>query len=94
MSIGQIVLLSGATSTGAGTAWPMATSRASFQFDGITTATVAIQVSNDGQQNWHTIYSVTSDQVVTISEPYVWLRINVTAYTSGTITVTAAMDGI
>jgi hypothetical protein len=68
--------------------------KASFQIEGITTATVLIQASNDGGTNWVTLATATSDQMLTVSEPYGLIRANVSAYTAGTISVDVAVTGI
>ena len=85
----RMSLLSAVTSTGAGDAiFPPATS-VSFQYAGITTATVKIQCTNDGT-NWHDLDTVVANGVYTFTSPYYQIRANVTAYTAGTITVTMA----
>lgn len=81
-------LLTGATATGAGIATSLDSGRFSVQIAGITTATVKVQVSNDGS-NWHDLATATADGIYSNADgcPYAYVRANVSAYTSGTINV-------
>ena len=58
----------------------------SVQVTGIITATVDIEVSNDGT-NWSGIYSFTEDGANSITGPYLEMRVNISSFTSGNITV-------
>ena len=81
-------LLSAVTATGASISVQTDSNLpAFFQISGITSATVAVQGSVDGS-TWSTIATaLTADGLVTITNPPPYIRANVTAYTSGTITV-------
>lgn len=79
-------ILSGATGTGAGSAYPMHAMKVVLQVVGISTATVEIQVSLDGT-NYETVATATADDIFYLEGPYKAIRANVTAYTSGTISV-------
>lgn len=94
-------LQSGATATGAGTAIDVSgASRIGVQITGITTATVTFQGTIDGT-NWVAVGLPAAATGTVASAPTadgVWFgpiagfrqfRANVTAYTSGTIVVTA-----
>lgn len=85
-------LLSAVTATGASLSISTDSNKAAFiQVSGITSATVAAQGSVDGT-TWSTIGSaLTSDGLITISDPPPYLRANVTVYVSGTITVKASV---
>jgi hypothetical protein len=83
-------LLNGVTATGAGTAVTPEHFRGDHEnlnaiIRGITTATVAIEVSLDGT-NFVAITSQTADWAGKVAD-FPYIRANVTAYTSGTITV-------
>lgn len=81
-----VTILSAVTATGAGTGYPIDGVPFSVVVTGITTATVAIQGSVDGT-NYVTIGSaLTADGTGGATTPYKYVRANVTAYTSGTIT--------
>lgn len=89
-------LLTGATGTGAGTPVKSIAKDKAVQVDGITTATVQIQVSNDydpadGSGNWYTVQTVTADNHYQLESSAKYIRANVSAYTSGTITVTVSV---
>ena len=58
-----------------------------FQVTGITTATVTIQASLDGTNWFSTGTALTADGLASDANSYPYYRANVTAYTSGTITV-------
>jgi len=63
---------------------------AHIQITGITIGTVAIQGSVDNT-NWATIgAALTADALVTLTNPPPHVRVNVTAFTSGPITVKIA----
>ena len=86
-------LLSAVTAAGAGTAvQPPTGSGANYArkfpliVSGITTATVTIQVSLDGTI-WEDLSAITADVATSVDVTFNWIRANVTAYTSGTITV-------
>jgi hypothetical protein len=60
---------------------------AHVQISGITVGTVAVQGSVDGS-TWATVATaLTADGIVTLASPPPYIRANVTAFTSGTITV-------
>ena len=80
-------LLSGVVATGAGSKFSPNAERVLVQVAGITTATVKLEGSNDGT-NWEELRSSTADEAYTTDDPFMWLRGNVSAWTSGTITVT------
>jgi hypothetical protein len=63
---------------------------AHIQITGITIGTVAIQGSVDNT-NWATIgTALTADALVTLTNPPPHVRVNVTVFTSGSITVKVA----
>ncbi len=82
-----VTLLSDVGTTGASKAVQADAGQPAFlQVTGITTATVAFQGSLDGT-TFATIGSaLTADGIVTIANAPKYLRANVTAYTTGTIT--------
>jgi hypothetical protein len=82
-----ITLLSAVVATGASPAVQVDAGLPTFlQVSGITTATVAFQGSLDGT-NWSTIgTALTANGIVTIANSPKYLRANVTAWTSGSIT--------
>ena len=82
-----ITLLNAVVATGASQAVQADAGQPAFlQVSGITTATVAFQGSLDGS-NWSTIgTALTANGIVTIQNAPNYLRANVTAWTSGTIT--------
>jgi len=82
-----ITLLSAVGATGASTAVQVDTGQPAFlQVSGITSATVVLQGSLDGT-NWSTIgTALTANGIVTIQNAPKYLRANVTAWTSGSIT--------
>ena len=83
-----VTLLSAVTATGASTAVQADAGQPAFlQVTGITTATVAFQGSLDGTTYATIGTALTADGIVTIANAPKYLRANVTAYTSGTITV-------
>jgi hypothetical protein len=60
---------------------------AHVQISGITIGTVAVQGSVDGT-TWATVATaLTADGIVTLATPTPYIRANVTAFTSGSITV-------
>ena len=81
-------LLSAVTATGASLPVGTDSNKPAFvQVSGITSATVAVQGSVDGS-TWSLIgTALTADGLVTISDPPPYIRANVTAYVTGTITV-------
>jgi hypothetical protein len=82
-----VTVLSAVGATGASTAVQADAGQPAFlQVSGITTATVAFQGSLDGT-NWSTIgTALTANGIVTIQNAPKYLRANVTAWTSGSIT--------
>lgn len=83
-----VKLLDGVSATGAGDWVQLQGKHQSFQIEGITTATVKIQASND-QSNAVDLSSSTADEGLDHEGYFAYYRANVTAYTDGTITVTA-----
>ena len=86
-----VTLLDGVEATGAGTAVETNLVRTTYQVQGITTATVVIQVSNDGTNFVNSGLSFTADGVGAVEGPFKHVRANCTAWTSGAITVTAVV---
>ena len=84
-------LLSAVTATGASLAVGTDSNKPAFvQISGITSATVAVQGSVDGS-TWSLIgTALTADGLVTVANPPPYIRANVTAYVTGTITVKAS----
>jgi len=82
-----ITLLNAVVATGESKAVQADAGQPAFlQVSGITTATVAFQGSLDGT-NWSTIgTALTANGIVTIANAPKYLRANVTAWTSGSIT--------
>jgi hypothetical protein len=82
-----ITLLSAVGATGTSKAVQADAGQPAFlQVSGITTATVAFEGSLDGT-NWSTIgTALTANGIVTIQNAPKYLRANVTAWTSGSIT--------
>jgi hypothetical protein len=82
-----VTVLNAVVAVGASTAVQADAGQPAFlQVSGITTATVAFQGSLDGT-NWSTIgTALTANGIVTIANAPKYLRANVTAWTSGTIT--------
>jgi len=77
--------LTAAVATGAGKAFNPQTSAVTLLVQGITTATVVLQVSMDGTTYTTIGAGVTADGAIPIDTPYKYVRANCTAYTSGTI---------
>lgn len=86
-----VTLLSGVGATGASQGIRTdGLNPAHVQVSGITVGTVAVQGSVDGS-TWATIATaLTADGIVTLATPTPYVRANVTAFTSGTITVKIA----
>jgi hypothetical protein len=82
---GAFSSLTGAVATGAGKAFNPQTSAVTLLVQGITTATVVLQVSMDGTTYTTIGAGVTADGAIIIDTPYKYVRANVTAWTSGTI---------
>ena len=84
-------LLNAVTATGASPSMGTDSNKPAFiQASGITVATVTAQGSVDNT-TWSTIgTAITADGLITIQNPPPYIRANVTAYTSGTITVKAS----
>lgn len=84
-----ITLINAVTATGASRALTPDGAVTHFAVNGITSATVNIEGSLDGT-NWHLIgTALTSNGLVTVTNPPRFVRANVFAYVSGTITVKA-----
>lgn len=83
-----VTLLSGVGSTGASPSIRTdGLTPAHVQISGITLGTVAVQGSVDGS-TWATLSTaLTADGIITLSDPTPYVRANVTAFTSGSITV-------
>ena len=84
-----VTLLSAVGATGAGTANDTTQDKMTFHCEGITTATVDVQVSNDGTNYIDSGLSFTADGVGAVDGPFKQVRGNVSAHTTGTITLTA-----
>ena len=81
-----ITLLNAVVASGAGSSFPVEFP-ATVVVSGITVATVAVEVSLDNSVFKAYVAALTADGVVLITTPCKYIRANVTAYTSGTITV-------
>ena len=82
-----VTLLSAVVATGASRAVQADAGQPAFlQVSGITTATVAFQGSLDGTTFATIGTALTADGIVTIANAPKYLRANVTAWTTGTIT--------
>ena len=82
-----ITLLSAVGATGASTAVQADAGQPAFlQVSGITTATVALQGSLDGTTYATIGTALTADGIITVANAPKYLRANVTAWTSGSIT--------
>ena len=82
-----ITLLSAVTATGASKAVQADAGQPAFlQVSGITSATVALQGSLDGTTYATIGTALTANGIVTIQNAPKYLRANVTAWTSGSIT--------
>ena len=80
-------LLNAVTASGASSAVQVDGGQPVFlQVSGITTATVALQGSLDGSTFATIGTALTADGIITIANAPKYIRANVTAYTSGTIT--------
>jgi hypothetical protein len=103
---GGVKLLSGATTTGAGTAWqPIAKDRtyqATVVGTGAVSSTVTIEVSNnynpdDSSGNWITLATISLSGATSDSDgassvvPWKWTRANVTAVSGTGAAVTVVM---
>jgi hypothetical protein len=82
---GAFSSLTGAVATGAGKVFTPQTSSVTLLVQGITTATVVLQVSMDNTTFTTIGAGVTADGAIIIDTPYKYVRANVTAWTSGTI---------
>ena len=82
-------LLDGASSTETGKAWSPGVTDVSVQVEGISGDTVLLEATNDGS-NWFILRTSTTDEAITISNPYSQIRSRVSVYSAGNITVTAA----
>lgn len=80
-------LLNAVTATGASRAIGSDGGPLFMQVSGITTATVALQGSLDGTTFVTIGSALTADGMITLANAPKYVRANVTAYTSGTITV-------
>ena len=83
-----ILLLDGVTATGASAAIFPDGAPVTVVISGITTATVNIEGSVDGT-NFEAIQAKTADACVIVSPSTKYIRANVAAHTTGTITVKA-----
>jgi hypothetical protein len=82
-----VTLLSDVTATGASKAVQADAGQPAFlQVSGITSATVALQGSLDGTTYATIGTALTGDGMITIANAPKYLRANVTAYVTGTIT--------
>ncbi len=82
-----VTSLSAVTATGASKSLQIdAGSPAFLQVNGITTATVQFQGSLDDTNFYLLGSALTADGIVTVANAPKFIRANVTAYTSGTIT--------
>lgn len=83
-----VTLLNGVAATGASQGIRTdGLTPAHVQVSGITIGTVAVQGSVDGT-TWATVATaLTADGIVTLATPTPYVRANVTAFTSGSITV-------
>lgn len=82
-------LLDGVSATGAGRSIGNGSLHRGYQVLISGTATVSLEASLDGE-NWETLRSSTSSEMYSTAEPWVFVRGNVTAYTSGTVTLLMA----
>ena len=80
------VLLKAVTATGAGGALVLGCANKVFQVTGTFVGTVAFEGSLDGT-NYVSLATATAPGKYGNQEPWYWVRANVTAYTSGSITV-------
>ena len=93
----KTTLFSAQTATGSSSAVPFTRETATIHVEGTFTATVLIEVSNDGGTTWQTAVqagtttaaSFTAAGVAVILGPFEKLRARVSAYTSGSINVYA-----
>jgi len=86
-----ITLLNGATATGAGSKKHMVSRHKAIEITGITTATVVVYGSNSSTSTGIVaLGSVTADGSIVNDQPWAYVWADITAYTSGTITVTLA----
>lgn len=81
-------LLNAAAATGAGAASTFKALNITYQAVVTGTATVEVQGSNDGT-NWVQIANFTASGASTKADAFKYVRANVTAYTSGAVTVIA-----
>jgi hypothetical protein len=87
----QVKLLSAVVAVGAGSAFSPTMEKQTFQVNGISTATVKIQVTND-LSNWEDSgLQFTADGIGSISGMFKAVRANVTAWSSGATTVTGVI---
>jgi hypothetical protein len=84
-----LTLLNAVTQNGSSTAYRMTKDKASFQITGTFTATITVEVSNDGVNFVSSGLSFTAAGVGAIDVAFVWIRVTVSGYSSGTITCTA-----
>jgi len=79
-------LINAAVATGAGPSFIPKTDNRAYQVIIETTATCALQGSLDGT-NWITLRTSTASEGYSTAEPWKFVRGNVTAWTSGTVTL-------
>lgn len=84
-----VTILPAQAATGAGAAFKATGSLITVQVRGITTATVAIEVTVDGTNFIASGLSFTADGIGSVNGYFTAYRANVTAFTSGSIVVTA-----
>jgi hypothetical protein len=87
---GDVTLLDAVSATGAGATATVFPLHKAFQVIISATATCELQASLDGT-NWITLRSSTASEGYTVEAPWRRLRGNVTAYTSGTVTLLMAL---
>lgn len=88
-----VTLLNAVAATGAGPAQRCGVGKRTLQCTISGTATCAIQVSNDNS-TWVTLQSPTSTTAYEMDAPWEYIRGNVTAYTSGTVTLIMGVENI
>lgn len=86
-----VTLLDGAEATGAGE-WVTLPREKTITVEGISTATVDIEYRLNGDVTEATLHSFTADGSQANSDVLPQVRANVSAYTSGTISVYAAFN--
>ncbi len=92
MSLVKLLDAAGAAGAGASFKVPRKTQLGDISVQSVITltATVAFEVSNDNV-NWFAAGSDTADAMTDYPGSFIWMRGNVTAWTSGTVTLLAAV---